>query len=94
MAIDTRDKRASILGLGLGLALTLPSPDGLALDQGDRQHVAFSYRGISAAPAEPADGEIVYVAFDDRIIAVDAVDRTIAVAADDRTILVPVRPTP
>jgi hypothetical protein len=46
MAVDTADKRASVLGLGLAALLVLPSP-GL-IDQPDRQHVAYSYRGIEA----------------------------------------------
>ena len=64
MAIDTRDRRASVLGLALGLALVLPNPDGLALDQGDRQQTAFCYRGISAGVEAivPADYSATYQA--------------------------------
>ena len=83
MAVDTRDRRASVLGLGLAALLVLPAPG--ALDQGDRQQLAYSYRGISAAALELPDGEIIYVR---------AEDRTITVRAEDRTITVPVRPTP
>jgi len=44
VAIDTRNRRASS---GVHLAMpSLPLPDG-ALDTGDRQEVAFTYRGIS-----------------------------------------------
>lgn len=43
--IDTRDKRAS------ALHLPLPTPDGLTLNQGDRQQAAWHYRGISAEVA-------------------------------------------
>lgn len=46
MAVDTRDKRASVLGLALASLLVLPEPG--TLDQPDRQHVAYSYRGITA----------------------------------------------
>lgn len=46
MAIDTRSKRASVLGVAI-IALTLPLSDG-SVDQPDRQHVAFSYAGIAA----------------------------------------------
>ena len=46
MAVDTRDKRASVLGWGLASLLVLPSP-GVA-EAGDRQQVAYSYRGLSA----------------------------------------------
>lgn len=94
MAVDSRDKRGSVLGLALGLALVLPNPDGLTLDQGDRQQVALSYRGVSAQAAEAADGEIVYVAAHDRTVAVEAQTRTVAVQATDRTILCETRPTP
>lgn len=47
MAIDTRDKRASVLGLGLASLLVLPAP--AALDQPDRQQLAYCYRGLSAS---------------------------------------------
>ena len=47
MAVDTRDKRASILGLGLASLLVLPAPG--SIDQPDRQHVAYCYRGIAAS---------------------------------------------
>lgn len=50
MAVDTRSKRASVLGVGLISALTLPLSDG-SVDQADRQHVAFCYAGISASAA-------------------------------------------
>lgn len=53
MAVDTQDKRASVLGLGLAALLVLPSPG--AIDQPDRQHVAYSYRGITAAVAVVLD---------------------------------------
>lgn len=48
MALDTRNKRASAIGIGLALRLVLPSPDG-AVGGPDRQQVAYSYAGISAA---------------------------------------------
>jgi hypothetical protein len=50
MAVDTRNKRASVLGIATAIALTLPLADG-AVGQGDRQHVAFSYAGITAQQA-------------------------------------------
>jgi hypothetical protein len=49
MALDSRDKRASSLGWGLAALLVLPAPG--TLDQPDRQHVAYSYRGIQADEA-------------------------------------------
>lgn len=49
MAVDTRDKRASALKVAMPWRSMLPLPDGAALNQGDRQHVAFLYRGIAAS---------------------------------------------
>ena len=49
MALDTRNKRASALGIALVSLIALPAPDGAALDQGDRQHVTACYRGINAS---------------------------------------------
>lgn len=46
MAVDTRDKRFSMLGLGMPPRLVLPNPNG-SIDQGDRQQFAYSYRGIA-----------------------------------------------
>lgn len=48
MAIDTRDKRASVVSFSRPSGLVMPNPDG-GLDQGDRQQTAFTYRGIAAA---------------------------------------------
>lgn len=50
MAVDTRNRRASVLGLALAARLVLPAPDG-AIGQADRQHQAQAYSGISAAAA-------------------------------------------
>lgn len=47
MAVDSRDKRASVLGFGLAALLVLPEPG--TIDQPDRQHLAYSYRGIEAS---------------------------------------------
>lgn len=57
MAIDTRDKRASAIGVALPWRSLLPAPDGV-LDQGDRQQVALHYRGIAAANPSPQAAEI------------------------------------
>ncbi len=46
MAIDTENKRRSIVGLG-GIGVMLPVPDTV-IDQGDRQQIAGYYRGILA----------------------------------------------
>jgi hypothetical protein len=54
MAVDTREKRASIIGLGLAAALVLPTPDASVVLQ-DRQQVAFAYAGIDAGEPPPAE---------------------------------------
>ena len=55
MAIDSRDKRASVLGLVLGLGRVQPLADG-ALGAADRLHLAGLYRGIAAAtPTTPVE---------------------------------------
>ena len=48
MAVDTRNKRASCLGLD-GITQVFPNPDG-SITQPDRQQIAFAYPGIAAAP--------------------------------------------
>lgn len=49
MAVDTRNKRASAIACRRlpWMRRFLPLADG-TIDQGDRQHVAFVYRGILA----------------------------------------------
>lgn len=47
MAIDTRSKRTSAGTVGVVTRTSRPYPDG-AIDQGDRQHIAFLYSGILA----------------------------------------------
>jgi hypothetical protein len=60
MAIDTKAKRASALGVGLVFTL-LVFPDG-AISQGDRQTSANSYSGILAT-APVINTEDCYVPF-------------------------------
>jgi hypothetical protein len=45
--LDTADKRASSINFGLPFGRLLPTPDG-SWDQGDRQQVGLSYRGVLA----------------------------------------------
>lgn len=56
--LDSPSKRASSVGILLGFALLVPpAPDG-TIDQGDRQHIAWSYSGILATSGvitTPAD---------------------------------------
>jgi hypothetical protein len=87
MAVDTRDKRASVLGWGLASLLVLPAPG--ALDQGDRQQTAYSYRGISvASPVEAEPVVTVVVSATDRTIEVGATERLIVVRATTRDVTV------
>lgn len=52
--IDSREKRASAIGLMRPWMLVLPAPDG-TISQADRQQVDFSYSGIlSGAFVPPA----------------------------------------
>lgn len=48
MAVDTRDKRASVLGVGCTWRVVLPSPNG-SVDAGDRKQVATCYRLTTTA---------------------------------------------
>lgn len=94
MAVDTQDKRASVIGLGLAALLVLPAPG--AIDQPDRQQVAYSYRGIQADVAGDAVflvGARICVPADDRAVLVEAEDRTVSIAAEDRTVLVEAPPS-
>jgi len=50
MAVDTRSKRASSVGILIPSTLAPVLPDG-TIAQADRQHVAFSYSGILATGA-------------------------------------------
>lgn len=77
MAIDTRDKRASVLGFGLAALVVLPAPG--TIDQPDRQHLAYCYRGIQAGVAQIAVGIQIIVAAEDRTITI----------VEDRTIIIP-----
>lgn len=72
MAVDTRDKRASVIGLGLAALLVLPEPG--TIDQPDRQHVAYAYRGIEA-------GEAVVIAGDE-VTTEDAVFARVVTSTD------------
>jgi hypothetical protein len=61
MAIDTRQKRASAIGLGLAALLVLPAPHG-TIEQADQQQVASVYAGILAAPSVEIPGDLVTTA--------------------------------
>jgi hypothetical protein len=53
MAIDTRNRRASMMGLGLTALLVLPTSDG-TIEASDRQHFLGLYSGLALAPPEPS----------------------------------------
>lgn len=55
MALDTRDKRDSAIGLGLPWRMRFPVPDGDLSPIGDRQHLALLYRGIETAVPPAGD---------------------------------------
>jgi hypothetical protein len=52
--LDTRSKRASSVGILSLFVLAPPLPDG-TIDQGDRQHIAWSYSGILAGAPPSID---------------------------------------
>jgi len=52
MAIDSADKRASVLNDGF--CVILPIPDG-TIDTADRQHLGWVYRGIAAGASVVSD---------------------------------------
>ena len=80
MAVDTRNKRASILGIGLAAALVLPAPDA-TVAQSDRQQTAFAYAGISAESPTEADPLVITVPAEDHVITVPSGDQIIYVRA-------------
>lgn len=48
MAIDTADKRSSVIGQAIIPLMIPPSPDG-SINKGDRRHNSALYRGIDTA---------------------------------------------
>ena len=80
MAIDTRSRRASVLGVAVAVALTLPLADG-SVSTENRAHVAFCYAGL-AGPAASAD-TVVMVPSDDVVVRVAADDLVYVVPPDD-----------
>ena len=51
MAIDTRNKRASVLHHSQAGVPLFPNPDGSLANQADRQHVGMIYAGINVGGA-------------------------------------------
>lgn len=65
MALNTRSKRASSVGLMLACVLSPVLPDG-TISPGDRQHIALTYSGISSAVSSTGfliTQEVVEVAY-------------------------------
>ena len=60
MAVDTKDKRLSMLSFGDGTGIRLlPDPD-MSIDLNDQQHLLDCYGGIAfAGPPAPAVGSPV-----------------------------------
>jgi hypothetical protein len=48
MAIDTQDKRSSVIGHGIGCLTVFPSPNA-GISKDDRRHQSSFYRGIDTA---------------------------------------------
>lgn len=75
--LDTRNKRASAIGLAFTALSVLPAPDA-AVSQADRQHVAYCYAGISV-------GQLIvyeFVVFSDATL-------TVPLSFEDATLQVP-----
>jgi hypothetical protein len=53
MAVDTRNKRASVLGLTLAALVVLPAPNG-SVSAPDRLQVSANYAGIAADSPIPS----------------------------------------
>lgn len=61
MAVDTRDKRFSILGFGRGVFGATPNPDGGFAVAADRAQISYLYAGIAlSAPSEEASEGIPF----------------------------------
>jgi len=86
MALDTRSKRASSVGLLLAFMLAPVLPDA-TLSQGDRQHAAQTYSGILAAVLVDPDAVIADAYLEDFLV-LPAGDRFASIDAQDRWILV------
>ena len=50
MAVDTRDKRMSLLVLALPLGRVIPNPDGSFANAADRSHLSYQYAFGAASP--------------------------------------------
>ena len=90
MAVDTRSKRASSVGMLMSFILAPPAPDG-TISQGDRQHTAWTYSGILAGAlittATPA-WRTYAIEGETRILVVEGETRIFAVEGETRILVV------
>jgi len=82
MAVDTRDKRMSLIGLALPVPRVLPNPDN-SITAPDRAMLLFLYYMTLAAPVIP----VVIPTPDNRTYFVPTEDRGYIVPLDDRTLI-------
>ena len=71
MAVDTADKRYSMMGLAAPGRLVMPEPDGDISSLVDRQHLLGLYRGIEVETAEVIYANLVTARESAVLIAVD-----------------------
>lgn len=58
MAVDTRDRRASVIGFAVGIWALAPNPDGSLAVEADRRQMAWTYPGFSTGGAGSGAGRI------------------------------------
>lgn len=51
MAVDTRNKRFSLLAFGKPLPYVMPNPDGSFANANDRAQLVYLYHGLTPAAA-------------------------------------------
>lgn len=56
MAVDTRDKRASAIGIDLNFVHVYPNPDGSLGNEPDRTHIGLKYRLSDNGGGGPTPG--------------------------------------
>lgn len=64
MAVDTRNKRFSMIGFGRGVFGAMPNPDGGFAVAADRAQLSYLYAGITlSAPSGSSSGSSAAKAF-------------------------------
>lgn len=79
MAIDTEDRRRSVVGI-------LPVADGTVFGV-DKRHVAGFYRGIAAVAPVPSC-RTVRIPYEDRTVTIPHENRTMMIPYEDRTVTI------